>query len=149
MKIKLILSALFAIALSVAASAQNQSLRTTSGKLIRFRVDTLTTFNATPVIMDTIGITDNTAGILEVTVVGASAVGDGITGKLIYRFKKVSGTLTVATADTASAITADTNLSGGTFAVATTSYGNAKLTVTGKSAVTVRWRSVIYPYFGY
>lgn len=149
--IKFLAAALF-LMVSVSVSAQKmQYVKTSpSGKSVaEGRFDTLTTFNATPVIMDTMAITDNSAGIIEVTAVGASAAGDGITGKLVYRYHKASGTLTVATADTISTITADTGLSGGTFALAATSYGNTKLTVTGKASVTVRWRSQIKPFLTY
>src|SRR4051812_36292950 len=140
-KIKALFTCLFAlVCCTQMASAQMHYERSNRGKNIPIgSYDTTTTTNATPFIIDTLGITNNSAGILEVTVVGQSAVGDGITGKLVYRYKKASGTLTIATPDTASAITADTGLSGGTFALAATSYGNAKLTITGKAATTVRW----------
>lgn len=147
MKNLLILAMFSIMAFSTATAQKMQYVKTTSGKNIAAgRFDTLTTFNATPVVMDTLAITDNTSGIIEVTVVGQAATGDGITGKLIYRYKKVSGTLTVGTADSASAITADTALSGGTFALAANSYNNAKLTVTGKASVNVRWHSSITPF---
>lgn len=148
--LKIVTLSMIAICFSVCVSAQMQFVKTSAGKLVNYgRVDTLTTFNATPVIIANLTITDNTAGIVEITAIGTAATGDAITGKLIYRYKKVSGTLTVATADTASAITADTALSGGTFAAAANGSNNLKLTVTGKASVNVRWRTVITPHYGY
>lgn len=133
---------------SFAGSAQMQYLKSTSGKLIPYeKIKTVTTTNATPVIIDTIPVANNTAGIIEVTVCGSSAAGDGVTGKLIYRYSKAAGTLTVSSATAASAVTADTNVSGATFALAANSNNNAKLTITGKSGVTIKWRSVIAPYY--
>lgn len=138
------------ILFSVASSAQNhttQRIRTTAGNLINYgRVDTLTTFNATPVVIDTLAITDNTVGIIEVTVAGSTSAGVGATGKLIYRYAKAAGTLTVATADSASAVTVDSGISGAGFALAANTYNNAKLTITGKSSTTIRWKSVMTPY---
>jgi len=131
-------------------SAQMQYQKSIGGKLIPIgELGVTTTTNATPVIIDTVAVADNTAGIFEVAVSGSSAAGDGVTGKLYYRYKKVSGTLTLATAEVASAIVADTNVSGATFALASTSFGNAKLTLTGKAAVTIRWRTLIKPYYNF
>jgi hypothetical protein len=137
-----------AVVFAVTASAQMQYEKAVSGKLVPIgKIATITTLDATPVIIDTLAITNNTAGILEVVVAGTSAAGDGVTGKLYYRYKKVAGTLTVATAEVASAIVADTNVSGATFAIAATSYNNAKLTITGKAAVSIKWRTLIKPYY--
>jgi hypothetical protein len=150
MKLKcLFLSVICIVSLSATLTAQSSRyhyVRTEAGKFIsEGQFDTATTTSATPLICDTMKITDNTAGIIEVTAVGQAANGDGITGKLIYRYSKASGTLTFGTATAASAITADTGLSGGTFALATTSFGNAKLTLTGKASVTVKWWTQIQP----
>lgn len=149
MKIKALLLSLTIICLAATVTAQSAKYhysRTDRGKLVsEGQYDTATTTSATPLISDTMAITNNTAGIIEVTVIGQSAVGDGITGKLIYRYAKASGTLTFGTATAASAIVADTGLSGGTFALATTSYGNAKLTLTGKASTTVSWYTHIKP----
>lgn len=139
---------LMTIFISVTASSQVQYIKATSGKLIPYgRISTLTTTNATPVIVDVLTIADNSAGVIEVTVSGSSAAGDGVTGRLIYRYKKVSGTLTIATADTVSTITVDSNVSGAGFALAADGSNNAKLTLTGKSSVTIKWRAVIKPFF--
>lgn len=147
--IKFLLVAILAmIVCSVQAQSATQiNLKSTSGKLVNFgKIITATTADATPVIVDTSAIKDNSAGLVQITVSGSSAAGDGVTGKLVYRYKKVAGTLTVATADVLSAIVADTNVSGATFAAAATSYGNLKLTLTGKAAVTIKWKSVINPF---
>lgn len=112
----------------------------TNGKLANFGQDIkLTTPDATPVIADTMAIADNSAGLIEVYGSGSSAAGDGVTGKLIYRYHKSAGTITLGSATSASAIVADTNVSGATFAVAATASNNLKLTVTGKSALPVQW----------
>jgi hypothetical protein len=146
--IKIFLCLSMAVVFAVTASAQMQYEKAVSGKLVPIgKIATITTLDATPVIIDTLAITNNTAGILEVVVAGTSAAGDGVTGKLYYRYKKVAGTLTVATAEVASAIVADTNVSGATFAIAATSYNNAKLTITGKAAVSIKWRTLIKPYY--
>jgi hypothetical protein len=135
------------MATAFTASSQMLYTKTTSGKFIAVgKQKTLTTTDATATVMDTLAITNNTAGVIEVRVVGVAATGDAITGKLIYRYKKVSGTLTIGTADAASVLTTDTALSGGTFALAVNTYNNAKLTVTGKAAVSVVWRSRITPF---
>lgn len=131
------------------AQTKTQYLRTLKGKMMPLKVDTATTFNATPRVVDTIAVSNGDAGVIEVTVTGAASDGDAVTGKLIYRYKKVSGTLTVATADTASAVTVDTDLSGAGFALAANSYNNLKLTLTGKASTTITWRALIVPLFKY
>lgn len=144
---KIFLSIFLMMSISLTTLAQNQSIKSTTGKLIPYgRIDTLTTFNATPVIMDTYTISNNTSGIIEVTVAGSTAAGVGATGKLIYRYTKASGTLTIATADTASAVTVDGGLSGAGFALAVDGSNNAKLTITGKASTTIKWRSVMVQY---
>lgn len=140
MKLLKFLSIILLVIMTVTASAQIQQIRTTSGKLVNYgRVDTLTTTSATVTTIGTLSIADNSAGILEVTAVGKSAVGDGITGKLIYRYAKASGTLTISSATAISAITADTGLSGGTFAL-TASSNNILIRVTGKASTIVKWK---------
>jgi hypothetical protein len=133
--------------LSLAAfnvTAQMQQLKTIQGKVVNYgKVGTLTTADATATHIDSIVIADNTAGLIEVSVVGQSTAGDGVTAKVIYRYKKVSGTLTLSAATNIMAAVVDTNLSGATFALAATATNNAQLKVTGKAATSVKWRSLI------
>jgi hypothetical protein len=148
--LKFLICSMLVLACSLSLSAQIQYQKTISGKLVPVgKIATYTTANATPVVIDTLAIADNSAGIMEIVAVGSTTAGDGVTGKLYYRYKKVAGTLTVATAEVASAIVADTNVSGATFAFAATSYGNGKLTITGKAALSIKWRTLIKPYYNF
>lgn len=146
--IKLLICSLICMAAMATASAQVKYFKTVDGKFVPAgQIDTSRTLDATPVIAANMTIANNTGGIVEVTVVGSTTAGEVITGKLIYRYKKASGTITVATADTASAITADAALSGATFAVAANASNNLKLTLTGKASKTILWRWEIKPYY--
>lgn len=139
---KLILCSLLCMACVAGASAQVNYIKTDKGKMFPVgSMKRVTTPDATPVVIDTLAIQDNSGGVIEVTCVGSSAAGDVVTGKLIYRYKKSAGTLTVASAANESAIVADTNVSGATFAAAATASNNLKITVTGKAGLAVKWRS--------
>jgi len=130
---------------SMFSIAQNNlKVRATNGSLVDAPKKTvITTTNATATHVDSIVIADNTAGIITISVVGAAATGKSIAGVLAYRYSKSSGTLTVETADTLVAVTADASLSGGLFALAATASNNAQLKVTGKAATSVRWRVLV------
>jgi hypothetical protein len=130
------------ILISMTGMAQNNGqVRTTKGKLIDVpKQSRITTTNATATHVDSIVIADNTAGIITIYAVGAAATGKSISGAMSYRYSKASGTLTVATADTLVAVTADASLSGGLFALAATASNNAEIKATGKAATTVVWR---------
>lgn len=124
-----------------------QKVKTNYGKMVTVGVfDTTTTFDATPVIIEVLTIANNTAGIIEVTAKGVAATGNRITGKLVYSYKKVSGTLTVSAADTTSTVVVDTALSGGGFAGSADASNNFKLTITGKAAVPILWTTRIDPF---
>lgn len=130
---------------SLSASAQNLQLRTTSGKIVTYfgREKSVTTTDATATTIDSLPITTNTAGLIDVTVVGYTAAGAAVTGRILYRYKKPSGTLTLATGEVLSAIVTDTGLaSSGTFTV-TAVANNIVVQVTGKASTSVKWRSLI------
>lgn len=141
--LKLLLIGLLCLA-SFSVSAQMLQVKTTTGKVVNYgKVGTLTTTDSVATHIDSIKIADNTAGLIEVYVVGQSTAGYGVTAKVIYRYKKVSGTLTLSAATNIMAAVVDTNLSGATFALAATATNNAQLKVTGKAATSVKWRSII------
>lgn len=130
----------------ISASAQLQQLRTTSGKLVKYgRVATLSTTDSALNIIDTFAVTNNTAGMIEVGVVGQDSVGSGVTGKQIYRYKKVAGTLTLSAATQIMAIVTDTPLGTSTYTFTATDSNNLQLKVKGKLGVTVAWRILIVP----
>lgn len=131
--------------LATSVMAQNNlKVKATNGTLVDIPKKTvITTTNATATHVDSIVIADNTAGIITITGVGAAATGKSISGAMMYRYSKASGTLTIATADTLCAVTADASLSGGLFALAATASNNAQLKATGKASTTVRWRFLV------
>lgn len=131
---------------SASIMAQNNwTVKATNGKLVQApKLVVLTTTNATATHVDSIVIADNTAGIITIEGVGAvPTTGKAITGVLTYRYSKSSGTLTVGTVVSEVPVIADTEVSGGTFALAATASNNAQLKATGKASTTVRWRFLI------
>lgn len=140
------LIAILVISLTGALTATAQkgrvnTLRTQQGKVIpagSWQRDTTT--DATPKITDTLIVGNNSAGLIEVSAVGVTSAGEAVTAKLIYRYAKASGTLTIASAANISAVAADTALSGATVAAAATADNNIKVTITGKASKTIRWR---------
>lgn len=132
---------------SISVTAQNNwKTRATNGKLIEApKLTVITTTNATATHVDSIVIADNTAGIITIEGVGAvPTTGKAITGVLVYRYSKSAGTLTIGTVTSVVAIVADTEVSGGTFALAATASNNAQLKATGKASTTVRWRFNVF-----
>ncbi len=146
---RLILFAFLSIlTFSITAQTKMLQLRTTSGKLLPYgKVATATTNNATPLLIDSLAIVDNTTGIIELTVLGVADTGDAVFGKQVIKYKKVAGTLTLATAHDEYAKTTDSGISGATYSFTTTASGNAKLEITGKAATVLRWRTRIEPFY--
>lgn len=146
--IKLFICSLICMAAMTTASAQVKYFKTVDGKYVPAgQIDTSRTLDATPVIAANMTVANNTGGLVEVTVVGSASNGECVTGKLLYHYHKTAGTITVATADTVGTITADTGLSGATFAVAANASNNLKLTLTGKASKTILWKWEIKPYY--
>lgn len=143
-KIKYFLLAFTLLLSAVTATSQNLYLKSQSGILINYgRQAVLTTTDSALNIIDTVAITDNTAGMLEVQVVGYDSVGSGVTGKQIYRYKKVAGTLTLSAATQIMAIVTDTGLGTSTYTVTATASDNVQVKVKGKLTFTVLWRSFV------
>lgn len=118
--------------------------RTTTGKLVKVgQFNTKTTTDSTLTIMDTVAISDNSAGLIEVAVVGLDSLGNGVTGKQIYRYHKAAGTLTLASATNISTAVTDAGLGTATYTFTATSSNNAQLKIKGKLTYTVHWRSQI------
>jgi hypothetical protein len=129
---------------TIGMAQNNWKVQATNGKLVDVpKVTVISTANATATHVDSIVIADNTAGIITVWGVGAATTGKSIAGGLAYRYSKASGTLTIATADTLCAVTADASLSGGLFALAATASNNAQLKATGKASTAIRWRFTV------
>ncbi len=137
---------LIAVVTTFSASAQLQQLRSTSGKLVKYgRVATLATTDSALNVIDTFAVGNNTAGMIEVGVAGQDSVGSGVTGKQIYRYKKVAGTLTLSAATQIMAIVTDTPLGTATYTFTATDSNNLQLKVKGKLGVTVSWRILVVP----
>lgn len=135
---------LFLMAAAVTAQSKQQQLKTVTGKTVGWgRMATYATTDSALNIMDTVAITNNTAGLIEVTVVGVDSIGLAVTGKQIYRYSKSAGTLTLSAATQTMAIVTDTGLGTATYTFTATASNNLKLTVKGKLARTVTWRSLI------
>lgn len=123
--------------LGYVASLQAQTYieRNITGKIKRY----LTTPSNTATKIDSITVSSNEAGIIQIQVIGLSSMGvNGITGTLQYSYSKASGTLTLGTSRIVDSVRVDSGISGATFA-ATASNNNIKISVTGKSGVPVRW----------
>ena len=139
------ITAFLAIALVFAAgsiTAQKQFLKTDKGKLVPYgQIKLYTTVTNDTLLVDSITVTDNKAGIIEATVVASDSVGNGVTGKQIFRYKKSNGTITLSSATNDLAIVTDSGVSGATFIFSATSYGNLALYVKGKSSATMKWRT--------
>jgi hypothetical protein len=102
---------------------------------------TVTTTDATPTNIDTVTVSNNEVGVLEVTVVGYYGTAPaGVTGKQIVRYKKVAGTLTLGTAADVLAVETDTALGAATFAIVA-SGNQIYIRVTGAAAKSVAWES--------
>lgn len=145
--LKLFLIALVGLMVNISVQAQTMQLKATNGKLVTYaKIATKTTADSVTTVMDTLIIADNSAGLIEVTVLGSSTAGDGVTGKQIFRYHKSSGTLTLSSATNVSSIVTDTGISGATFTFSTNSNNNVQLTIKGKPSTTVNWRSQLTHY---
>jgi len=129
-----IISAL-ALFACVTTYSQTYIQRNTSEAIKRY----VTTPSNTETKVDSIQIGTNEAGIIQVKVIGLSSAGaDPITGTLQYSYTKAAGTLSLGTSRIVDTVRVDSDISGATFA-ASASNNNIKITVTGKSAVPIRW----------
>lgn len=129
--------------ISFSAIAQQDHLKTVNGKLVNYgALKKFTTTDSTLSAVETVSILDNSAGMIIVTVVAADSVGDGVTGKIIYRYHKTAGTLTLASGTNISALVTDTGLGTATFTVTAVS-NNVVLKCKGKLNYTVRWRTLV------
>lgn len=100
---------------------------------------TTTTTNATPTAL-TYTITDETSGILEISIIGKETGGTGaITAKKIVRYRKDGGTLTLGTPTTLLADEIDAAIAAATYNI-TTSANNVSVSVTGIASTTINWR---------
>ncbi len=128
-----------------AISAQTLQFRTTNGKAVPYgRYQTTTTEDSALNTLDSMVIADNSAGLIEVSVVAADTSGNGVTGKQIYRYHKSAGTLTLSSATNISAIVTDTGLGTATYTF-TKVDDNLVLKVKGKHTVPVKWKALIVP----
>ena len=101
------------------------------------------TTDATPTTLQTHAITDETAGMLEVFLVGKSTGTAGkITGKKIVGYRKDGGTLTLDSLTTILADVVTGDLTTATWTI-TTSSNNIIVQVTGQAAKTINWKCVI------
>lgn len=132
----------FALALSACvmfASAQIQTVRTEQGKLINVgSFKKVITTDSTITTIDNIAVIDNTAGLVTVSVCGSDSLGNGYTSKIIYRYHKSAGTLTLAAGTNISAASVDAGL-GTSVSTFTVVSNNLVLTVKGKLAGSA-WR---------
>lgn len=128
------------IVLAVMPSMAQKTINRNSGEEFQ-KVKTTTDSTFTSV--DSCIINSNEVGFVDVQVVGLDKVnGKAVTGHLKYRYKSVSGTITLASADALSAIVTDSGLSPATFKVIA-SGSKLYLQVKGKLTVTVDWYTVL------
>lgn len=111
-----------------------------SNKMVNRSAATISTTDATPTTIFTIPITDETAGVLEITIVGREAATGGvITGTKFVRFAKDGGTLTLGTPTAVLVDEATGALSTATWAIST-SANNVIVQVTGVAATNANWK---------
>jgi len=145
---KKILFLLAMVAFAITANAQIGQVKTQAGKLITLgKEGKATTTDSTATAIDSLVLASNTGGMIEVSVVGHDTGGNTITGKIIYRYKKVGSTLTLASGANISALSADAALSPATFTFTASSANNVVLTIKGKLATSVKWRWRIAPLY--
>lgn len=140
----MIFASLLLLFCTTALVAQKIQLKTTTGNLFTYGSQyTTTTTNATYDTIGTIALAVNTAGIVEVSVVGVNtATGAAVTGAAIARFSKASGTLTLGDTTNILATEVDTGLSGSTWDIST-SANNIIVRVKGIASTSVRWRCLV------
>lgn len=142
MKKLFFLIAIYFAGLSVSAQGSWLQVKSTGNKLITYaKVRAFETTDSTLSVRDTLVIKNNSAGFVTVTVIGADSLGNGITGKVIYRYKKAAGTITLASGENISAAVTDTGLGTGTWTFTTTADNNLQLKTKGKLGYTVRWQT--------
>lgn len=101
------------------------------------------TTDATPTTIQTITITDETAGIIEVLMVGRTATTTGkLTGKKLVGYRKDGGVLTLDTPVAVLADVAGGDLSTATWTIAA-SGNNIIIQATGEAAKTIEWKCVV------
>lgn len=150
--LKLFLFACTMLLATTAASAQLgkvRQLKTVDGKTVVYgTINSITTVDSTSTILDTLAIGNNTAGLVVVSCVGKDSLGNGVTGRIIYRYKKSAGTITLAAGTNISAIVTDTGLGTATWTFTTTASNNLQLRVKGKLVGwTTTWRGRIEPFY--
>ena len=144
-KFLIVFSALIAISFSlIAQSSPAQYVTSSKGKALSLgHFKSATTTDSTLSIHDTLAIADNTAGLLTVTVAAYDSLGDGVTSKVVYRYKKVAGTLTLAAGANISALVVDAGLGSATTTFTATASNNVQLKIKGKLNYTVKWKTLI------
>jgi hypothetical protein len=104
---------------------------------------TVSTTNATPTNIKTLAITDETAGILEITLVGREAsTGGRFAAKKIVSYSKDGGVLTLGTPTTVLANEATGSISTATWGISVVS-NNVSIDVTGVAATNINWKTSI------
>lgn len=140
---KKLFSALLLGCLLVFASTQSFAQKTINRNPSEEFQKVKTTTDSTFTSVDSCIINTNEVGFVDVQVVGLDKVnGKAVTGHLKYRYKSVSGTITLASADNVSAIVTDSGLTPATFKVIA-SGSKLYLQVKGKLTVTVDWYTVL------
>lgn len=135
-KLLFLLLAYFAIA--APAISQKYVERNADGRLYK----TYTTTDSFYHNIDTLPVTANEAGILEVKIVAIASDGTlAATGLLRYRYKVVAGTLTLGSVVNSQTPVVDSGLSPTTFDVSTTA-NKLYVRVKGHLTKTVYWYSV-------
>jgi hypothetical protein len=136
------------LSIAFLSEAQIGQVKTITGKLITLGKESrVTTTDSTLTAIDSLVLSNNSGGIVEVSVVGVDTAGNTITGKIIYRYKKVASTLTLASGSNISALSADAALSPATFTFTASSANNLLLSIKGKLATSIRWRWRLQPLY--
>lgn len=133
--------------MTTAVTAQKIQLRTTTGNLFTYGDQArITTTDSAFHSITTVSLSNNTAGIIEVSVSGVDSAGNAVTGSQIVRYSKKSGTLTLGTPGDLLAKVTDGSLGTSTWNISTTD-NNIIVQVKGKLNTTVRWRCLIKHVF--
>jgi hypothetical protein len=128
------------MAFSIPSNAQTKFTNRNNDERLAERI-----FTTTDVLtkMDSVKISDNEIGILQVTMIGyAKDSASGVTGIKQCRYNKVDGVLTMGTVTDLLTTTTDAELSGATFGLLN-SNNKIYVTVTGLNGVTITWTCLV------
>jgi hypothetical protein len=130
------------IFLSVTSYAQS-STRYNSRNNDEHVAQVRTTADATPTYIDSVKLSTNETGLVELYVIGYQKdTAYSVRGKISVDFNKRRGSLSIGTITTNIPIVADAALGSSTFTMVSVN-NNIYVQVTGKAATSIRWYSIL------